>query len=43
VSYIPHLVLIDRLGIVRFAKVGVANSKELEQQIMALLKTGGSK
>lgn len=37
VGYIPHLVLIDRNGIVRFAKVGRSDEKELEAQIQKLL------
>ncbi len=38
VGYIPHLVLIDRAGIVRFAKVGRSNHQELEAQIVKLLE-----
>jgi thiol-disulfide isomerase/thioredoxin len=37
VGYIPHLVLIDRNGIVRFAKVGRSDEKELEAEIQKLL------
>jgi thiol-disulfide isomerase/thioredoxin len=37
VSYIPHIVLIDRAGVVRFAKVGSGDARELEQEIRKLL------
>jgi len=37
VSYIPHVVLIDREGIVRYAKVGRGDPAELEREIRALL------
>lgn len=41
VSYIPHLVLIDRSGVVRFAKVGSGDPRELEQEIRQLLAESG--
>lgn len=37
VSYIPHLVLIDRAGVVRYATVGNEAKDELERQIIKLL------
>ncbi len=37
VAYIPHLVLIDRAGIVRAAYVGKDSDAEIEQQIIKLL------
>ena len=37
VSYIPHLVLIDRAGVIRYAHVGSSDEAELERQIKALL------
>jgi thiol-disulfide isomerase/thioredoxin len=42
VGYIPHLVIVDRKGIVRYAKIGKPNEEELEQQVVKLLREPSS-
>ena len=37
VSYIPHIVLIDRAGVIRYAHVGSSDERELEARIKELL------